>query len=51
MNKNGQFRNYENALLQVGYNKDGQRMTVEIKDIVLNGEFEIHLGNITETNF
>jgi hypothetical protein len=51
INKNGQFRNYKNALLQVGYNKDGQRMTVEIKDIVLNGEFEIHLGNITETNF
>ena len=51
MNKNGQFRNYENAFLQVGYNKDGQRMTVEIKNIVLHGEFEIHLGNIIETNF
>lgn len=51
MNKKGQFRNYENALLQVGYNKDAQRMTIEIKDIVLEGDFEIHLGNITETNF
>lgn len=51
MNKKGQFRNYENALLQVGYNKDGQRMTIEITDIVLEGDFEIHLGNIIGQNF
>ena len=51
MNKKGQFRNYETALLQVGYHKDARRMTVEIKDIILDDGFEIHLGKITDQNF
>lgn len=51
INKNGQFRNYDSALLQIGYHKDAKRMTIEITDILLDGSFEIHLGKITERNF
>lgn len=51
MNRKGQFRHYETAILQVGYHKDARRMTVEIKDIILDGGFEISLGTIIEKNF
>lgn len=51
INKKGQFRHYETAILQVGYHKDARRMTVEIKDIILDGGFEISLGKILDQNF
>ena len=49
--KDGNFRNYETLLMQVGYNADAQRMTVEVKNIILDDCFEIHLGEIIEKNF
>ena len=49
--KDGKFRNYKSVVLQVGYNADAQRMTVEVKNITLDDCFEIHLGEIIEKNF
>lgn len=51
INKDGDFRNFSHVLMQVGYNADARRMTIEIKKIVLDGYFEIHLGEITDRNF
>lgn len=47
--KDGTYRNYKNVLMQVGYNADARRMIIEIKKIVLDGDFEIHLGKVIST--
>lgn len=49
--KDGKFRNYKTVILQVGYNTNARRMTVEVKKIILDGDFEIHLGEIIRKNF
>lgn len=49
--KNGSFRNYSTVVMQVGYNANAQRMTVEVEKIILDDGFEIHLGEIIEKNF
>lgn len=49
--KDGKYRNYKTVLMQVGYNADTRRMTIEIEKIVLDGDFEVHLGKILEKNF
>lgn len=51
LNKQGEFRNYESVIMQVGYNKEARRMQIEIKKIENHGGFEIHLGKIIDTNF
>lgn len=51
INKNGEYRNYSHVVMQVGYNAGARRMTVEIEKIVLDGEFQIYLGEITDRNF
>ncbi|ASK29750.1 hypothetical protein CEY12_06355 [Chryseobacterium sp. T16E-39] len=46
------FKNYRTVILQIGYNSDAKRMTVEIEKITLKRDFTIHLGKILErTNF
>lgn len=49
--KNDKYRNYKTVVFQEGYHTDARRMTVEIKEIILRGCFEIHLNQITEKNF
>lgn len=51
LNKQGEFRNYDSVIMQVGSNKDARRMQIEIKKIENHGGFEIHLGKIIDTNF
>ena len=49
--KNHKYRNYKTLIFQEGYRTDARRMTVEIKEIILRGCFEIHLGEIIDKNF
>ena len=51
LTKDGQFRNYNHVIMQVGYHAEAQRMTVEIEKVILADCFEIHLGKIIEQNF
>lgn len=51
LTKDGNFRNYTSAIMQEGYNAGARRMTIEIRQVVLNGCFEIHLGEIIDKNF
>ncbi|WP_313029473.1 hypothetical protein [Soonwooa sp.] len=49
--KNGKmigFRNYKTIILQEGYNAGARRMIIELKKIVLDDIFKIHLGKILE---
>lgn len=49
--KDGKFKNYQTVIMQVGYHANARRMTIEVKKIILDGDFEIHFGKILDSNF
>lgn len=52
INKDNEIKNYSSVIMQVGYHKNAQRMTVEIEKIDLDDDyFEIYLGKIIDKNF